>query len=93
VVEIISKDERTSREMKVQISDSVEDTPFRLVSIEEVPAPSGQEGVWQRYVIAQGSNTIVGMRAGSRSEVDQALTDYVERLNVRFAKQQSKAKR
>lgn len=79
--------------MKVQISDSVEDTPFRLVSIEEVPAPSGQEGVWQRYVIAQGSNTIVGMRAGSRSEVDQALTDYVERLNVRFAKQQSKAKR
>lgn len=79
--------------MKVQTSDSVEETPFTLVSIEEVPAPSGQQGVWQRYVIAQGSNTIVGMRAGSRSEVDQALADYIERLNVRFAKQQSKAKR
>jgi hypothetical protein len=65
---------------------------FRLESIDEVAAPEGQDGVWQRYVITQGANTIVGMRAGVYSEVSLLLAQYVERLNLRFAKQQAKAK-
>ncbi|HEY7639605.1 MAG TPA: hypothetical protein VH814_07765 [Steroidobacteraceae bacterium] len=68
------------------------DTMFRLESIDEVEPPEGQEGVWQRYVITQGANTIVGMRAGVQSEVSLLLAQYIERLNLRFAKQQAKAK-
>ena len=68
------------------------ETPFCLESVDEVPAPEGQEGVWQRYVITQGANTIVGMRSGIHSEVSALLAQYVERLNLRFSKQQSKAK-
>ena len=66
--------------------------PFRLESVDEVAAPEGQDGVWQRYVITQGANTIVGMRAGLHSEVTLLLGQYVERLNMRFAKLQGKAK-
>jgi hypothetical protein len=68
------------------------DTPFRLESLDEVDPPEGQEGVWHRYVITQGANTIVGMRAGLHSEVSVLLAQYVEQLNLRFAKQQSKLK-
>ena len=71
----------------------VAETPFCLESVDEVPAPEGQDGVWQRYVITQGSNTIVGMRAGVHAEVSALLAQYVERLNLRFSKQQSKANR
>jgi hypothetical protein len=73
-------------------SGHIADTPFCLESVDEVPAPEGQEGIWQRYVITQGANTIVGMRAGVHSEVSALLAQYVERLNLRFSKQQSKAK-
>ena len=66
--------------------------PFLLESVDEVAAPEGQDGVWQRYVIRQGANTIVGTRAGTHSEVSVLLEQYVERLNMRFAKQQGKAK-
>jgi hypothetical protein len=68
------------------------ESPFRLESIDEIAPPEGQDGVWQRYVITQGANTIVGMRAGVHSEVSLLLAQYVERLNLRFAKQQAKAK-
>jgi hypothetical protein len=74
-------------------SEYAAETPFCLQSVDEVPAPEGQDGVWQRYVITQGANTIVGMRAGMHSEVCALLAQYVERLNSRFSKQQSKAKR
>ena len=73
-------------------SSHAAEAPFRLESVTETPAPAGQDGVWQRYVITQGANTIVGMRAGIHSEVSSLLAEYVERLNMRFAKQQSKAK-
>jgi hypothetical protein len=63
---------------------------FRLESVVEIAAPEGQDGIWQRYVITQGANTIVGMRAGMRDEVSVLLNQYVERLNMRFAKQQAK---
>ena len=72
-------------------SAAILDSPFRLDSLEAVPAPLGCEGLWQRYVITQGTNTIVGMRAGTHSEVSVILTHYVERLNERFAKQRSRA--
>jgi hypothetical protein len=65
--------------------------PFQLESVDEVSAPEGQEGVWQRYVITQGANRIVGMRAGAHSEVSSLLTQHVERLNSRFAKQKARS--
>lgn len=69
------------------------DSYFRLDSLHDVPAPDGCEGTWHRYVIVQGNNRIVGMRAGLRSEVRQVVDDYIERLNLRFAKQKAKAAR
>jgi hypothetical protein len=67
--------------------------PFRLDSLEDVPPPSGCEGTWHRYVIRQGDNVIVGLRAGERSEVSGILDEYVNRLNMRFAKHISKTAR
>lgn len=66
---------------------------FRLDSLYDIPAPEGCEGTWHRYVIVQGNNRIVGMRAGLRSEVNKVVCDYIERLNLRFAKQKAKAAR
>jgi hypothetical protein len=66
--------------------------PFRLESLEDVPPPSGCEGTWHRYVIKQGDNVIVGLREGAHSEVSAIVAAYIERLNLRFAKQQSKAR-
>jgi hypothetical protein len=63
--------------------------PFRLDSISEVPAPDGAEGVWHRYVIVQGSNTINGMRPGELSDVRVQIDDIVRRLNERFLKAQT----
>ncbi len=79
----------------VHISPPTEDTEcyFRLDSLHDVPAPEGCEGTWQRYVIVQGNNRIVGMRAGLQSEVSKVVSDYIERLNSRFAKQKAKAAR
>jgi hypothetical protein len=62
--------------------------PYRLDSIDTVPAPKGCDGTWFRYVISQGDNKIVGMRCGMHSEVSVVLTDYVERLNMRSGWQQ-----
>jgi hypothetical protein len=66
--------------------------PFRLDSLEDVPPPSGCEGTWYRYVIKQGDNVIVGLREGAHSEVSAIVAAYIERLNLRFAKQQNKAR-
>ncbi len=60
--------------------------PFRLDSITEVPAPEGGEGIWHQYLIVQGTNTINGLRAGTRSEVILQVELMLERLNERFRK-------
>lgn len=73
--------------------DPAAEAPFRLESIDEIAAPEGHDGVWHRYVITQGTNTIVGMCPGVLDEVSLLLQQQVERLNMRFAKQLSKAKR
>ena len=70
-------------------SDSNEEflgEPFRVDSITEVAPPQGGEGVWQCYVIVQGSNTITGLRAGTQSEVSLEVEIMVRRLNDRFRK-------
>ncbi len=74
-------------------SSEILQTPFCLDSLDDIPAPSGCEGPWYRYVIRQGDNVIVGMRGGERSEVVAIVDDYVNRLNLRFAKHQAKAAR
>jgi len=74
-------------------SSEILQTRFCLDSLDDVPPPSGCEGKWHRYVIRQGDNVIVGLRAGERSEVSAVVDEYVNRLNLRFAKHQSKASR
>lgn len=71
-------------------SGHVSQAPFLLESLDEVAAPQGQQGVWQRYVITQGANRIVGMRAGMHNEVSLLLSEQVERLNTRNGKQKAK---
>jgi hypothetical protein len=68
--------------------------PFKLESIVKAAAPNGAEGMWHRYVISQGTNTIEGVRAGSHAEVTTLVNDMVERLNERReGKHRPKAKR
>ena len=68
--------------------------PFKLESIAKTAAPVGAEGMWHRYIISQGTNTIEGVRAGTHAEVTTLVHDMVERLNERRAgKPRSKAKR
>jgi hypothetical protein len=74
-------------------SSEILQTPFCLDSLDDAPAPSGCEGTWFRYVIRQGDNVIVGLREGARADVVAAVDEYVNGLNLRFAKQQSKAAR
>lgn len=57
--------------------------PFKLESIAKAAAPGGAGGLWHRYVISQGKNTIEGVRAGTHAEVTTLLNDMVERLNER----------
>jgi hypothetical protein len=65
--------------------------PFWIASIIEVPPPEGAEGVWQRYVIMQGSsNTITGLRSGTRLEVSMLVESMVQRLNERFEKREAR---
>lgn len=71
-------------------TQAILETPFQLESLMETPAPEGSEGVWCRYVISQGSNTITGTRAGTCVEVTAMVQAMVERLNERRGKYQAK---
>ncbi len=58
--------------------------PFKLKSIRKEQSPAGAEGTdWHRYVITQGSNTIVGHRQGGTSSVRLAVEGIVLQLNER----------
>lgn len=73
--------------------ESVLEVPFKIDSIAQTTAPAGSDGVWHSYVISQGTNTINGVRAGTRAEVQILLHDMVERLNERrMGKQRPKTK-
>lgn len=61
------------------------EVPFRLESVARTTSPEGSDGVWYRYVIAQGTNQITGTRCGTEAEVNHMLRDMVERLNERRA--------
>jgi hypothetical protein len=67
--------------------------PFRVESIAPTDAPDGSDAVWHSYVISQGTNSITGMRAGSRAEVAMLLDEMVDRLNERCGKQLAKLKK
>ena len=58
--------------------------PFRLDSLRQVPSPDGGDGVWQHYVIVQGTNTITGFRSGTREDVALHIENLIDRLNERF---------
>ena len=75
----------------ISSGEDVVEAPFRLESVTGVAAPEGQEGVWQRYVITQGTNRIEGMRAGTHGEVSSLLEQHVEQLNQRLDKSRQKA--
>lgn len=58
--------------------------PYEVVSVRAVPAPSGMSGEnWHCYKIRQGSNTIVGYRAGRTENVVTAVESIVLQLNER----------
>jgi hypothetical protein len=60
------------------------DHPFELASISRAAAPVGAASdSWYRYVIAQGSNAIVGHREGTLKSVTEAVTEIVAALNLR----------
>ncbi len=60
------------------------DEPFKLSSVVKEEPPVGAEGIgWNRYVIAQGDNTIVGHRQGSISSVTLSVKEIVLHLNER----------
>ena len=72
---------------------AVAETHFELTSVVPVDAPNGSEGLWHRYVIKQGTNTITGLRSGTRLELDAQLRDMVEKLNQRASQHRAKPKR
>jgi hypothetical protein len=72
---------------------ALSELPFLLDSIVPAAAPDGGDGMWHRYVIAQGSNVITGLRCGTRLELDAQLQEMVDKLNERAGKQRAKAKR
>jgi hypothetical protein len=65
------------------ITNASVEMPFKLDSISETAAPGDATGLWHRYVISQGTNTIDGTRAGTHEEVAMRLREVVERLNER----------
>jgi hypothetical protein len=68
------------------LAPTTAEIPFELISVDETAAPDGCEGTWQRYVISQGTNKIVGVRCGLREDVCVAVTELVAHLNLRLAK-------
>ena len=65
--------------------ETVLELPFKVDSISTAAAPNGATGLWHRYVISQGPNTITGIRAGTQAEVSRLLDEMIERLNQRRA--------
>ena len=64
--------------------DALQGVPFHVESIHPAPAPNGSGGTWYRYVLTQGStNTITGIRSGTRQEVSERIEAMVETLNER----------
>lgn len=74
----------------VPATEALLEVPFVLHSVTPVDAPPGCEGVWHSYVIAQGSNQITGLRAGTQAEVTQLVHAMIERLNERRIGKQKK---
>ena len=58
---------------------------FRVDSIEKTTAPGpGQGSDWYRYVLKNDSSTITGVRRGTKQNVRDYATEYVEQLNLRI---------
>jgi hypothetical protein len=65
-------------------TDTLLSVPFYVDSIQPAPAPEGGTGSWYRYVVKQGpTNTITGIRSGTREEVSERLDVMVATLNER----------
>ncbi len=69
------------------------ETPFSVESVSPTSAPPGADGIWHTYIIVQGTNRIVGTRAGTLAEVTGLARDMTERLNERSGKQLAKQQR
>lgn len=60
------------------------DEPYELVSVQKSAPPAGSDGNdWFSYQIAQGTNTIIGYRQGTRTAIEAALKETVVALNER----------
>jgi len=77
----------------IPLTGNLTDPPeprYQFKSITIAPTPEGSDGTWYRYVIAQGSNEIAGLRRGDQSEVNIAVREMVDRLNERSAGKSAK---
>jgi hypothetical protein len=64
--------------------DALPGVHYTLDSIHPARAPGGSGGTWYRYVVKQGAtNTITGIRSGTREEVIGRIEAMVEALNQR----------
>ena len=66
-----------------QAPGAVELSLYELVSLVRAENPEGCVGTWYRYVIGQGTRQITGRRSGSRTEVNDAVNEMLDRLNER----------
>jgi hypothetical protein len=65
-------------------TDSVDDSRYRVISIEAARTPEGCVGSdWHEYRIAQGENGITGYRRGDRARVSADVEAIVSGLNER----------
>jgi hypothetical protein len=67
-------------------TDSTNDEPYKLLSIDKAKAPDGTEGdEWFSYRISQGSNLITGYCQGTRSTIKANVEQIIVALNERRA--------
>lgn len=62
---------------------SAEVLRFGVVSVEQIPAPTGAAGKWCRYIIDVPGGALSGVRQGSQDEVASFAREYAEQLCAR----------
>jgi hypothetical protein len=59
---------------------------YKVALVEKTTAPEGTDGsTWHRYVLDNGTSTIVGQRQGTLQDVTSYAREYSEQLNERGA--------
>ena len=60
---------------------------YRVESVEKAEMPAGTEGDdWYRYVLLSGNSRLTGFHRGSRAEVEEYASHWVEEYNLRSSR-------